>query len=63
MKLKHILAWALCTPLYRLQFATGGRCGGFGLYGALWRVYTDNYNVSRSGRVRRDWKDAQRQQH
>lgn len=49
MTKKQFLAGLAAEVLYRLQVATAGRCGGFGLYNALWRVYTAEYTIRRGG--------------
>lgn len=55
MTKKQFLAGFAAEVLYRLQMATGGRCGGFGLYNILWRVYTAEYTIKRGGL---DWAAA-----
>jgi len=54
--IKVILAGIAAHVLYRLQFATCGRIGGFALYHWLWQIYTLNYQVQRTGYVLHDLK-------
>lgn len=58
MTIKQILAGIGCKILCKAQFATGGRCGGFGLHEKLWRNYTDGYRHNRSGYILQDYRNA-----
>ena len=58
MTIRMLLAGIAMNAVLKLQYATRGKCGGFGLHSKLWQIYTNDYQTPRTGYIREDWKRA-----